>query len=184
MFVDADVFYSRTLRDWLGMLYATPDAPPFIVCWTEDVLAETIYRLRRAHPDWDGARISRMRDAIAGSFEGGRVDAYSPGAYPGADPNDAHVHAAAVAAQADYLVTGNTKDLSWDADSAPYEVLTPDEFFVLVDQAMGDLVDLVAQKMSDYWVERSGEADLPARLVAAGCPEFAVRVRTHLQRHM
>lgn len=34
VFVDANVWYSRTLRDWLGMLYTTPDTPPFVVCWS------------------------------------------------------------------------------------------------------------------------------------------------------
>lgn len=50
IFVDSNVWYSRTLRDWLGMLYVTPEAPPFHVRWTEDVLAELLYHLRKQHP--------------------------------------------------------------------------------------------------------------------------------------
>ncbi len=47
--VDANVWYSRTLRDWIGMLYTTPDAPPFLVHWTEDIMAELLYHLRKEH---------------------------------------------------------------------------------------------------------------------------------------
>lgn len=49
--VDANVLYSKTLGDWLGLLYTIPEIPPFQVFWTEDVLAEAIYHLRRNHPD-------------------------------------------------------------------------------------------------------------------------------------
>ena len=42
VFVDANVWYSRTRRDWLGMLYTVPEVPAFQVHWTEDVLAELL----------------------------------------------------------------------------------------------------------------------------------------------
>lgn len=163
VFVDANVWYSRTLRDWLGMLYTTPDTPPFVVCWSEDVLAEAIYRLRKTHPEWDGSRITTIRDRIAGTFEGGRVDDYATDTeYLGRDPDDAHVHAAAVAGRADYLITFNTKDFQGNDDVAPYEVLTPDDFLVLVDTAMPGLVDRVTQLMSNHWIKLRGESDLAA----------------------
>ena len=47
IFVDSNVWYSRTLRERLGMLYVTPEAPPFHVQWTDDVLAELLYHLRK-----------------------------------------------------------------------------------------------------------------------------------------
>lgn len=50
IFVDSNVWYSRTLRERLGMLYVTPEAPPFHVQWTDDVLAELLYHLRKRHP--------------------------------------------------------------------------------------------------------------------------------------
>ena len=58
VFVDANVLYSRTLRDWLGLLYTLPEYPLFQVYWSEDVLAETLYNLRRSHPEWPGVRLS------------------------------------------------------------------------------------------------------------------------------
>lgn len=50
IFVDSNVWYLRTLRDWLGMLYVTPEAPRFHVQWTDDVLAELLYHLGKRHP--------------------------------------------------------------------------------------------------------------------------------------
>lgn len=98
VFVDTNVFFSRTLRDWLGLLYTIPESPPFQVYWSEDVLAETIYRLRRKHPDWSGGQLTMIHDRIARTFEVGRVDQYSiDPAWTGNDPYDydAHGHAAA-----------------------------------------------------------------------------------------
>lgn len=185
VFVDANVWYSRTLRDWFGMLYTTPDSPPFIVHWTEDVLAELIYHLRREHAEWSGARITRVRDLVAATFEAGRVDDFTiDGSYAGGDIHDAHVHAAAVACGADVLVTFDVGDFSWDDNVSTYEVMHPDEFLVLVDDASPELVAAAAGRSCDYWIGRTGEADLPARLVLAGCPQFANRVRSHLQEQM
>lgn len=42
VFLDADVIHSKTLRDWIGLLYTheSLSEPPFDVHWSEDVLAE------------------------------------------------------------------------------------------------------------------------------------------------
>lgn len=185
VFVDANVWYSRTLRDWFGMLYTTPEAPMFVVHWTEDVLAELIYHLRKKNPDWAGGRITRIRDRLAGTFEAGRVDDFSMDSrYAGADPHDAHVHAAAVGCGADVLVTIDSTGFVWDAGTSPYEVMHPDDFFLLVDDSSPGLVAEVVKRMCDHWIRQTGEADLPDRLRTAGCPQFAQRVTSHLQRGM
>ena len=181
VFVDANVWFSRTLRDWIGMLYTTPNTAPFEVRWTEDALAEVLYHLRRKHPDWDGGRITGIRDRIAGTFEVGRVDDFQVGDdYKGKDAFDAHVHAAAVACRADILLTTNAADFVWDENESVYEVLTPDEFLMLLDEAAPELVAEVAVRMCRYWFKRSGDANLPKKLKDAGCPKFAERVRRHL----
>lgn len=184
-FVDANVLYSRTLRDWLGMLYTVPESPPFVVHWTEDVLAEVIYHLRKKNPAWPGDRITSIRDQLAGTFEAGRVEQFSVDAtYGGRDAGDAHVHAVAVACGADVLVTCNATDFKWDENTSPYEVMHPDDFLVLVDDSSPELVAAVVAKMCDYWVRRRGEADLAASLRKAECPQFADRVLAHLHRQM
>lgn len=133
VFVDANVWYSRTLRDWLGMLYLDElDQPAFTVFCSEDVLAETLYKLRKERPDLDGKVVATLRDRLAGTFETGRVtDFHVPEQFKGADQYDAHVHAAALACDADFLLTSDRHGFP---DDAKYEVIDPDSFLLL----MGD----------------------------------------------
>lgn len=106
--VDANVLFARTQRDWLALLYLNDDTL-FSVHWTEDILAQTISRLRRRHLDWSGGRITQVADRVRATFEGGRVDDFvSVGSsYQGTDPNDQHVHDAAIACGAHILLTSD-----------------------------------------------------------------------------
>ena len=182
--VDANVLFSRTLRDWLSLLYLNNDTL-FSVYWTEDIVAETIYRLRREHPDWSGARMTRLHDVVRETFEGGRVDDFTPsGSYQGADPGDQHVHEAAVACGAHILLTSDEgfDGPGVDPDHLPYEVYRPDDFFVLVDDSAPEVVTSATAMQVEYWFRRSGDVNLPQYLRKANCPTFADRVRTHLQQ--
>lgn len=179
--VDANVLFSRTLRDWLALLYLQSDAF-FSVYWTEDILAETLYHLRRSYPLWDGAKIAAVRSRIVSTFEGGRVEDFTPsGEFPGSDPHDEHVHAAAIACGAQYLLTADSgfHDPAV-ADELPYEVYAPDDFFMLIDQSAPRVVREAIRLQQNYWQNR-GPCNLPRSLVQAGCPHFAERVRQHLQ---
>lgn len=183
--VDANVLYSRTLRDWLCLLYLEGE-PLFSIHWTEDILAETVYHLRRDHPGWSGRKITSIHDRIRQTFEGGRVDDFvDDPSYQGKDPNDRHVHAAAVTCQANILLTDDAGFAGWvdDVESAelPYEIYKPDQFFVLVDDASPELVLRVTAEQQKYWIDKNGGANLPKALRAAGCEYFAERVRQHLQ---
>lgn len=180
--VDADVWFSRTRRDWFGILYTCQDVPPFQAFWAEDILAELIANLRDTFPNWNGRRIATVRDRLAGTFEAGRVLEYEiDGSYQGIDEGDAHVHAAAIACGAQYLVTCNSKDFRWDENSSPYEVVHPDEFLTLVDDSAPALVRRATQDMVGYWFGKRQSAELPQHLLKADCPGFAERVRQHLQ---
>lgn len=182
MFVDANVWFTRTLRDWIGLLSTVDELPPFEVRWTEDVLAELLYHLRRLHPEWDGKRTSGIRDILTEVFEDGRVSDFTiDESYQGPDPLDAHVHAATLASRADFLVTSNVKDFVWDENESSYEVLHPDDFLVMIDDIAPESVALAVIANCTYWIKRAGEADLPARLRSVECPKFAERVRRHLQ---
>lgn len=180
--VDANVWYSRTLRDWVLMLEL--EQAPYKTYWTEDILAEAMFHLRRAHPEWDGKKIATIRDKISQTAEGGRVDDYViDGSSPWKDRDDQHVHAAALACSAGYLLTADAgfTDPDVDPDQLPYEVYRPDEFFELVDDSAPEAVRTVIARQVAYAVRRHGEADLCASLRSAGCPRFAERVRRHLQ---
>jgi predicted nucleic acid-binding protein len=149
VFVDANVLYSRTLRDWLALLRLRSSGEIYTVYWSEDVLAEAIYRLRRNHPEWDGRTITRIRDLIAKTFEGGRVDDFVvDGSFPAKDADDQHVHAAAVACSAEIIVTcdGAFSTADQEVNSRPYEVYQPDDFFMLVDDTAPDLVRHVTRE--------------------------------------
>lgn len=182
MFVDANVLYSRTLRDWLALLQLRAPGEIYTVYWTEDVFAEAVYHLRRKNPTWDGAKITQIRDRLGKTFEDGRVEDFTiDGTFPGNDANDQHVHAAAVACGADYILSCD-KGFSLTeeaADSMPYEVYQPDDFFILVDDSAPSLVRLVTREQTEYWAKKGGRADLAGALSDAGCPQFAARVRNH-----
>jgi hypothetical protein len=179
---DANILYSRTLRDWLILIQLQSVSAPYTTYWTEDILSEAMYHLRRNNPTWDGARTAQVREKVAGSLEGGRVDDFVvDGSFPG-DPHDQHVHAAAVAAEVDIVLTADggftTRDL---ANLLPYEVYGPDDFFLMVDDSAPDLVREAADAQLRYYRWRLGSADLCDALHAAGCPRFAERVRRHLR---
>lgn len=86
-----------------------------------------------------------------------------------------------MACGADFILTGDQDFFiaDEDADSRPYEVFRPDDFFALVDDSAPALVELVTRERTTYWTERGGRTDLAARLSAARSPRFAERVRIH-----
>ena len=130
VFVDANVLYGRTQRDWFGLLTTDSISAPFRVYWSEDVLAEAIHHLRDRHPHWQGSKISGICERVRAMWADGYVaDFVIDGSYPGNDPKDAHVHAAALACSAQYLVTNNLSDFpTEESDTLPYEVYRPDDF--------------------------------------------------------
>ncbi len=184
VFVDANVRFSRTLRDWLFLLRNQGAGSMFTVYSSEDVIAETIYRIRRDRPTASGELITAIHDRISAQLDC-RVTEYAiPAHSPLADEHDFHVHAAAVSCEAGILLTADRGFLDLDQgliDVLPYEVHSPDSFFVLVDESSPATVRAVTLVQLDYWFSRDGHGDLPARLRAAGCLEFAARVAVHIR---
>ena len=37
--LDANIWYSRTLTDWFFLIYLDSERPPFLILWSEDILA-------------------------------------------------------------------------------------------------------------------------------------------------
>lgn len=182
--VDANILFSRTLRDWLFLLKLRSQGSIFRVYATEDIVAEVVYRTRRKKPDLSGEYIANLHDRICGCLDD-RVVAYkTDDSFPGLDKDDAHVHGAAVAAKADYLLTCDTGWLDLpeeELDSLPYEVHHPDSFFICIDDFFPQVVRDVTEEQARYWFKQTGSADLPRALRKAGCDGFAERVRLHLQ---
>jgi hypothetical protein len=145
-------------------------------------MAEVIRSLRRRRPQLTGRQIALVRDRICQTFPL-RVTEYVPRVpSPLKDQHDEHVHAAAVSCGASYLLTNNTVDFTQgvDVDELPYEIYTPDEFFVLLDQSAPGVVREATREQRDYWITRRDSVDLRPYLEKAGLPHFAERVRCHL----
>ncbi|MGM0386027.1 MAG: PIN domain-containing protein, partial [Actinomycetota bacterium] len=178
--VDANVLFSRTLRDWIAIVYLEGEL--FDVKWTEDILAEVLYNLRKRYPDMPGRTISVLRERIEETFVNGRVeDFHIDGSFTGSDLHDAHVHAAAVACHADIILTENGSDFSTaDGDDLPYEVYSCDEFLVLIDDSAPAVVRAAILRQLAYHRKKFDAVNLPSDLELAGAPNFAARVRRRL----
>ncbi|WP_084485513.1 hypothetical protein [Nocardia beijingensis] len=181
--VDANILYSRTLRDWLSLLYLRGGLGMFQVFWTEDIMAETLYWRRRNNPFLSEDQIGGIRRRVAATFgddsviTGYKID--DTVVYP--DVFDAHVHGAAIHGDIDVVLTANPADFDMDRfDDLPYEVYSADAFFQLIDDSQPQLVRRVMEEQLAYWVPRKGKA-LPEALRDADVPIFAERIRIYLQ---
>lgn len=127
---DANVLYSRVLRDYL--LYSA-DQEIIAVAWSSQILAEVTEHLKRNVAGFDRAAGERLVRAMNRAFPFAEVE-------PGAehwrvlddvalpDEDDRHVLAAAIAAEATVLCTSNAKDFPTEAvEPIGMEVLTPDQ---------------------------------------------------------
>ncbi|WP_188702903.1 PIN domain-containing protein [Microbacterium nanhaiense] len=179
IFVDANVLGSKTQYDWLFMLRLRLE---MFTLWTSnDVLDEAHRVWRRRKPDLGGAMraqrdalFRRLFDDVSDAWNGGASDTIN-------DVHDVHVHNAARSLGADILLTNNGKDFG-DPNTLPYDIYSPDEFFVLVNANAPQAVRDVARDQALYWHRRSGDTkySLAKALAEAGCPSFAREVERHL----
>ncbi|MFO7191202.1 hypothetical protein [Thermocrispum sp.] len=119
------------------------------------------------------------------TFEGGRVEDFGmDGSFPGSDQHDAHVHAAAVACGADYVLSCDRglQEAAAEDVELPHEVYAPDEFFLLIDECSPIHVREATLRQTLYWLKKSGKASMAEHLEKAGCPQFAQRVRQYQTR--
>lgn len=189
VFPDANVLFSRTQRDWIFLLQGDQNSQLYSMHWAEDVSAEVISNLRKKNPLASGAKMTAFRRKLENSMWGGRVDSYTvtPLSYL-VDEYDWHVVAAAEKCGAHSLVTSDRGFLALDesvTDELPFDIYTPDEFFMLVHESAPQLTASVAGRQYKYWSEREKriiEPDfLSESLRVAGCPLFAqvVQDMTH-----
>lgn len=127
---DANVLYSRVLRDYL--LYAA-DQEIIVIAWSSQILAEVTEHLMENVAGFDHAAAQRLVSAMNRAFPYAEVEpaeehwrTLSEVSLP--DEDDRHVLAAALAAEATVLCTSNIKDFPADlAEALGFEVLTPDQ---------------------------------------------------------
>lgn len=181
--VDANVLHSRTLRDWI-LLIESNGSGIFSTLWTEDIMVETLKSIRVRNPGITGREVHRLREKIVAAMSEQVIDYAAPADAPVADPLDRHVHGAAMAGQADMLVTCDRGflDLSEEqTDELPYEILHPDQLLVQVDDSAAELVLSVTRWQWEYWRQKDPSTDLCQKLRNAQCPVFASRIENRLR---
>lgn len=168
VFVDANVFYSKTLMDWLFLLKRENESM-FQLHATEDVFAEVASNMRKKHPRLPGhvvrRRVELMRqsvDEVLNTFPGDL-------SFTGTDEDDYHIHAAATACQADLLLTDNDpKDITTSED-VHYEIICPDDFFALVTKsAPPKMLHPIINCQIEYWAQKPQHMQLDEAFRNAG----------------
>jgi predicted nucleic acid-binding protein len=142
--LDANVLYPASLRDVLLRLAAEEF---YDLRWSARILEETERNLA-ANGLMSSAQAERLVGVMREAFEGACADETAIAALEGAmtnDPKDRHVMAAAVAGEAQAVVTMNVSDFPEEsAEPFGVEVMHPDEFlmvlFALNEGLVGDIV--------------------------------------------
>ncbi|MFB2586764.1 PIN domain-containing protein [Herbiconiux liukaitaii] len=180
VFVDANVLYSKTLRDWLFLLRKETCGDMFTVASSNDVIAEVLYWIRKNNSGGPGHLTGNAKELIEASLDELVRDFPAGMVFPGDDTHDTHVYAASITCGATYLVTDDAgfHDVS---DELPYEVHSADSFLQLIAENVPQAVDNVIRTQIAYYANRSGSKTLSEALVSAHCPTFAGIVRRHLQ---
>jgi predicted nucleic acid-binding protein len=113
---DANVLYSRVLRDYL--LYATAQGA-LEIRWSAQILDEMVEHLMKNIPSFDASAGARLTAAMNRAFPAAEVSTDSAARKTVAtarlsDEDDRHVLASAVAAAVDVLCTNNLRDFPAD----------------------------------------------------------------------
>lgn len=180
VFVDANVLYSKTLRDWLFLLRLETSADMFTLASSNDVITEVLYRLRRNNSGGPGHLTGNVKDTLEGTLDEVVRDFPAGTVFPGGDEHDVHVHAATKECGADYLITDDQGFFDV-ADQLNYEVHTADTFFQLITENVPQVVDQVIHRQLAYYSARGAGKTLSQALADAGCPMFSTIVDRHLQ---
>lgn len=79
------------------------------------------------------------------------------------------------------ILTQNApSDITQTPDAEPYEIITADDFFMLVIESNPSCLLPCTQSQFAYWSQR-GEGQIDDSLFSADCPEFAAVVRRALR---
>lgn len=144
--IDANILYAAPLRDLLMQLALFQLFRPR---WTARINEEWTRSLLANRPDLTAEQIAFTQAMMIRAVPDGMVEGYE-GLIPLLqlpDPEDRHVLAAAIKAEADSILTLNRKDFPLDA-LQPYgiDVQHPDEFFIVLSEAAPDAVIAAARE--------------------------------------
>jgi predicted nucleic acid-binding protein len=148
---DANVLYPAPIRD---LLIRLARAGVVSARWSDEIHDEWVRSLLRNRPDLDAERLQRTRALMDAAVPGALVHGYERHVerlhLP--DPDDRHVLAAAIEAEADVIVTFNAKDFPRKIVSAyGIDVRRPDAF--VLELLVGDELETVHAAMRAHRAE-------------------------------
>lgn len=178
---DANVLYPSTLRDVLIRVGLARLAHPK---WTNQILDELFRNLRANRPDLDPVRLDRtrrlMNEAIRDAIVTGHEHLIDHLELP--DPDDRHVLAAAIHADAQLIVTHNLRDFPSER-LAPLGVaaLHPDDFLTGLHQDHPGGLGRIITSITSLWGEGSSDDDVLNSLAvdAPGTADLIRQARGH-----
>lgn len=189
VFLDANILFSKTLQDWFFMLRMETGGDMFTLITSEDALVEAQYSFRKRNPEVSGRAVTNIRKKTAEFCDDVIEDYPGKASGPFLDRYDLHIHSAALASGCHMLITQDKGFLELpdeQKDELAYEILSPDEFLVLLDDSASQFVSSVTKKQSAYWVKIRSESktqvgmNLETALRKSGCPKFAALVRSRI----
>lgn len=186
VFVDANVLFSRTKRDWL---YAFQEAgADFVLCTSRDVVHELMTRIRDRYPLIPSDKLDYIEKQVYEICT--VVDKYDPQTYVdsfvGTDKGDLHVHAAVSAGHCDYLLTDDTQLFAGVSeevmDLLDYEVTSTDDFFCLLADSTQQFFWRTVQIERHYYNQHN-KGSILTPLSDAQCPQFRDKVNQLLKEY-
>ena len=179
--LDACVLYPVALRDCLLRL---AELDLLQIVWSRRIFDEMKAAILRRRPDIDSSKIDLMIDMMRTTFPEAEVDGWE--ALEGQmrnDPDDRHVLALAVHAQAQMVVTANLKHFAADAcDPYAIEAITPDDLLCRLLESSASTVIRVIRQFSEDTSNPPMSVDEILQAIGRSTPLFAERARALLSQ--
>lgn len=175
--LDANVLYPARLRDLLIRLAI---AGLYQARWSEQILDECFDNLLENRPDLTREQLARTRQLMTTALPAASVADYEDRveSLDLPDPDDRHVLAAAVAAEASLLVTDNLDDFPTERIPEGLRVLSPDRFVLeLTSDDLDVVVDVVETQASGLVNPPMTASELLDGLEAVGLVESVALLR-------
>lgn len=180
---DSSVLVPSVLRDTLLTLAEDELFEPL---WSTQILAEvrrTVVARRGVPPEVIDRTLALMARAFADACVTGWESLVADLDLP--DPDDRHVLAAAIAAQASVIVTANLRDFpAHTLDLHGVSAVHPDAFLLGLATAHSEhVMEALSDQVARYRRPAMTISGLLDRLTRAGAPDFATAARDRLHSH-